>query len=107
MPRKLIYIFCQTLLIIGAQLRPFETTNIWEHVSTMMELLGSKQLNYQLIALSRSSLFFHSILISIHLIVSIIPTLFKVQMDDIWRNRYCPVGNRFWFDLLWTHKGEC
>lgn len=27
--------------LIGAQLTPFETTNIWEHVSALMELLGS------------------------------------------------------------------
>lgn len=31
---------------------------------------------------------------------------FKVQMDDIWRGRYCSVSNRFGPYISWNSKGE-
>ena len=30
----------------------------------------------------------------------------KVQMDDIWRSRHCPVGNRFWSSSSWVIRSE-
>lgn len=68
MPYKLICILSNSV-IIGAQLKLFETSSIWELVSVWMEQWGSKQLNY----------LFHTHLFCILLLIPILLALLRYK----------------------------